>query len=77
MEKNFQNFSVQEAMKLAETDAGKQLIALLQQQNGAQIQSAMAQANAGNMDAARQALSSILENPQARAMLEQLGRDKM
>ncbi len=75
MEKNFQNFSVQEAMKLAKSDAGKQLIAFLQQQSGKDIQNAMAQASAGNMDAAKQALSGILENPQARAMLQQLGRD--
>lgn len=77
MEKNFQNFSVQEAMKLAKSDAGKQLIALLQQQNGAQIQNAMEQANSGNLEQAKQTLSNILDNPQARALLQQLGRDKL
>ena len=77
MEKNFQNFSVQEAMKLAKSDAGKQLIALLQQQNGAQIQNAMEQANSGNIEQAKQTLSNILDNPQARALLQQLGRDKL
>lgn len=76
MEKNFQNFSMQEAMKLAKTDAGKQLIALLQQQNETEIQTAMAQAHAGNMDAAKDALRSILENPQTRAILQQLGRER-
>lgn len=77
MEKNFQNFSVQEAMRLAKSDAGKQLIALLQQQNGAQIQNAMEQANSGNLEQAKQTLSNILDNPQARALLQQLGRDKL
>ena len=76
MEKNFQNFSVQEAMKLAKTDAGKQLIALLQQQNGKEIQNAMAQANAGDIRQAKQALNAILQNPEARALLQQLGREK-
>ena len=76
MEKNFQNFSAQEAMKLAKTDAGKQLIAFLQQQNANEIQNAMTQASAGNMDAAKQTLSKILQNPQAREMLEKLGREK-
>lgn len=76
MEKNFQIFSVQEAMKLAKTDAGKQLIAFLQQQNANDIQNAMTQANAGNMDAAKQALSQILQNPQAKEMLEKLGRER-
>ena len=77
MEKNFQNFSVQEAMRLAKSDAGKQLIALLQQQNGAQIQNAMEQANSGNLEQAKQTLGNILDNPQARALLQQLGRDKL
>ena len=76
MEKNFQNFSVQEAIKLAKTDAGKQLIALLQQQNGKEIQNAMAQANAGDFIQARQALNAILQNPEAKALLQQLGREK-
>jgi hypothetical protein len=76
MEKNFQNFSVQEAIKLAKTDAGKQLIALLQQQNGKEIQNAMAQANAGDFSQAKQALNAILQNPEARALLQQLGREK-
>ena len=76
MEKNFQNFSVQEAIKLAKTDAGKQLIALLQQQNGKEIQNAMAQANVGDFRQAKQALNAILQNPEARALLQQLGREK-
>ena len=76
MEKNFQNFSVQDAMKLAKTDAGKQLIALLQQQNPQEMQNAMAKANAGDYTQAKQALRSILENPQAIALLQQLGREK-
>lgn len=76
MEKNFQNFSVQEAIKLAKTDAGKQLIALLQQQNGKEIQNAMAQANAGDIRQAKQALNAILQNPEAKALLQQLGREK-
>lgn len=76
MEKNFQNFSIHEAMKLAKSDTGKQLIALLQQQNSKDLQNAMAQANAGDYTQAKQALSAILQNPEARALLEQLGREK-
>lgn len=75
MNENFQNFSVQEAMKLAKSDAGRQLMALLQQQNSKQIQDAMAQAGSGNYVQAKATLSSILENPQARALLNQLGRE--
>jgi len=76
MNENFQNFSVQEAMKLAKSDAGKQLLALLQQQNSQQIQDAMAQAGTGNYNQAKETLSGILENPQARALLNQLRREK-
>ena len=76
MDKNFQNFSMQEAMKLAKSDAGRQLLALLQQQNSQQLQDAMTQAGSGNYSQAKETLSKILDNPQAKALLNQLGREK-
>lgn len=75
MEKNFQNFSAQDAMKLAKTQAGQQLIQLLQQQNSTQLQTAMDKARSGDYAQAKQALSNILNDPKARALLSQLGRE--
>ena len=48
MQKNsegFHDFSMADAMRLAQSDAGQQLFALLQSTNGQQLQAAMAQAS--------------------------------
>ncbi len=74
MEKNFNNFSVQEAMKLANSEAGQQLLALLRQENGQQLEQAMANAAAGDYTQAKKSIAAMLSNPQARALLDQLGR---
>lgn len=65
---------IQEAMKLAQSDAGRQLYALLQQTQGQQLQSAMEQASAGNYDAVKKALSTMLSDPQAQKLLKQMGK---
>ena len=67
------NFSMEEAMRLANSPAGKQLISMLQQQNQAELQKAMANAASGNYDAARSALSSLLDDPAVKALLKQMG----
>lgn len=75
MEKNFQNFSVQEAMKLANSDAGKQLMAMLQQQNGQNLRVAADQAAQGDFGQAKAMLENLMADPKARALLQQLGRN--
>ncbi len=67
------NISMEDAIKLAESDAGKQLIALLQKSNSESVRSAMDQAAAGDYGKAKQTLSSILSSPEVRALLKQLG----
>lgn len=67
-------FSMQDAMKLAQSPAGQQLLALMHQQGGTEIQDAMNLAAAGDYTKAKQALSSLLDSPEARALLQQLGR---
>lgn len=68
------DFSIQQAMQLAQTTAGQQLIALLQASGGADFQSAMQQAAAGDYTKAKDMISRILTDPEARKLLEQLGR---
>lgn len=68
-----QSFSMQEAMKLAQSDAGKQLYALLQQTQGEQLQNAMDQAAAGDYDQVKKTMSTLLSSPEAKALLKQLG----
>ena len=74
MQKNSDNFSMQEAIRLAQSEAGQQLRAMLRAQNGDVLNKAMDQAAAGDYSQARQTLSALLASPQVRAMLEQMGR---
>lgn len=66
--------TMQEAMKLAATPAGQQLAKLLQENGGDELRQAMASAAAGNYDHAKQAIAALLNDPQAKKLLEQLGR---
>lgn len=60
MEKNSRNFSMQEAMKLANSEAGKKFLASLQQADPQLLQSAMAHIRAGDYEAARQLLAGCM-----------------
>lgn len=68
-------FSMQDAMKLAQSDAGKQLYALLQQQNAQQLQNAMDDAAAGNYEQVKSTMASMLASPQVRELLKKMGGD--
>ena len=67
------DFSMADAMRLAQTPAGQQLIALLRQQNGNDLDQAMKQAAAGNIQQAKEQLLPLLQSPQIQALLKQLG----
>ena len=72
MDKN-PDFSMQEAMRLAGSPAGQQLLKLLQQQSSVNLQAAMDSAAAGDYQKAKDSLSSLLSSPEAQAILKQLG----
>lgn len=65
---------IRQAMHLAQTPAGQQLIRLLRQNEDPQLQQAMAQAAAGDFTQAQQALTNLMNDPQMRSLLEQLRR---
>lgn len=71
MDKN----SLQEAMKLANSDAGQQLLALLRSQNSDALDAAMNNAASGDYSKAKEHLTEMLSSPQVRALLEQLRRN--
>lgn len=73
MEKKSQDFSIKEAKRLANTQEGKQLMALLQQKDKGQLEQAMAQAAAGNYKEAGATLQSLLASPEAQQLIQQLG----
>lgn len=70
MDKNSQNFSMDEVKKFAQSPAGQQLFNMLQRSDS----EAVRQAQAGNYDAAMERLQSFLKNPEAQKLLKDLGR---
>ena len=73
MEKNSQDFFVQEALRLAKSPAGQQLLTMLRQTDSGQIQQAINQANKGDYQSAQQTLNTLLASSEAQALLQQLG----
>ena len=67
-----QDYNMKEAMKLANTDAGKQLLALLQDQQRDTLESAMAQAQAGNYEAVKKTMSAALASPEVQRLIKQM-----
>lgn len=65
--------AIREAMRMAQTPAGQQLIQLLRSGNNQSLQTAMDRAAAGDYAGAKQALSGILSNPEAQKLLSQMG----
>ncbi len=72
MEKKSQDFSMKEAMRLANSPAGKQLAALLQQADQQVLDNAIRQAQQGNYENAAQQLRDLMASPQAQALLREL-----
>ena len=69
MEKNSQNFSMEDAMELARSPAGQQLFGLLQAKNP----DVFIQAASGNYENLQNSLSNLLADPEIRRLLKQLG----
>lgn len=73
MQSNFGNISMDDALRLAQTPAGQQLLNLIGQVNSQDLQEAMDLASAGDISGAQKTLSSLLSSPQVQALLKQLG----
>ena len=75
MQKNSQNFSIKDAMQLANSPAGQQLLAYLKENNPDQLKTAMDQAASGQHQALAKTLAQLLQSPQAQSLVTQLGGD--
>lgn len=73
MQKDPKNFSMQDAVKMANTPAGQELLAILQKSDTVALQDAMKQASSGNYDSAKQILEPLLASPDIQQLLRQLG----
>ncbi len=68
----FDDFSLHQAAQLAKSDAGKQLLTLLQQENGDQLQTAMQQAKAGNFVQVKEMMEKMMASEQAQQLLKKM-----
>ncbi|MBP3479514.1 MAG: hypothetical protein J6K03_08570 [Oscillospiraceae bacterium] len=68
------NFSAEDVKKIAQSKAGQDLYALLQQTQSQQLKDAMAQAAAGDMEQVKKTVSAMMASPEAKALLDQLRR---
>ena len=73
MQKNSDNFSMQEALRLAKSPAGQQLLALLQQSNPDAMKTAMQQASTGDYSQIQQTLAPLLASEDVQKLLRQMG----
>lgn len=64
--------NISELIRMAQTPAGQQLIALLQKQDSAQLQQAITYAVSGDYNRAKDILSKLLSSPEAQALLKKL-----
>lgn len=69
-------FDLAEAIRLARTPAGKQLLELFQKNDSEQLRSALEKANSGDFSQAKEAINAFLSTPDAKALLEQIGEIK-
>ena len=74
MQKNSEDFSMQEALRLAQSPAGQQLLAMLRRTDTGQLRQAMDQAALGNYAQASQTLNALLSSEEARQLLDELRR---
>ena len=73
MQKDPPKFSAEDAMRLTNTPAGKQLLTMLQNTNSNLIQQAMNQASQGNMNDVKKTLAPLLNSPEIQKLLKELG----
>lgn len=73
MAENSNNFSMQEAMRLINSEAGQKLMAVLQNSADPGLQIAMEQAKKGDMSQAKAALGNVMASSEVQALLRQMG----
>jgi hypothetical protein len=73
---DLQGISMSEAMKLAQSDAGKNMLAQLQKIHGSTMQKAMEQAQTGNMEQVKQTLSSLPASPEGKELMDIIRRQQ-
>lgn len=63
---------MQDAIRAAQSEAGQQLLALLQQSDPQTLRKAMAHAAAGDLMQAKEALETLMSSPEAKKLAKKL-----
>lgn len=66
--------NMQELMKIARTPGGQQVLTALRQRGGEDLTQAMQKASAGDYSDIQKTLSSLMDTPEMKALLQQFGR---
>ena len=72
MQKNFENFSVEEALQLARSPAGQQLLSMLRNTDSNLLQQVSDKAGAGDYKEASRLLRSMLSSSEAQTLMKEL-----
>lgn len=73
MNQKSDKFSMEQAARLASTPEGQQIMDLIRSQQGANLNSAIAKANAGDYAELQKSVQQLLSTAQAQALLKKLG----
>ena len=65
--------SIEEAKKLAQSEAGQKLYSALQQTHGDKMQEALTQISTGQYDEVKKTLSEMLNSPEIKKLFRQMG----
>ena len=65
-------FSVQKVAAMAKSEAGQQLLGLLQREHADQLQTAMAQARAGDFAQVKETMQKLMASEQAQELLKKM-----
>lgn len=72
MQKKSEDFSINEAARVAKSPAGAQLLAMLQQADAAKLQQAARQASNGQYQEALSTIETLLSSEEAKKLLKEL-----
>lgn len=72
MQNKNENFSMQDALRLASTPAGQQLLQLLKSSGGDSIEQARKHAASGDYQQAKNSLSDIMKLPKIQQLLREM-----
>ena len=72
MDQKPDQITMQEALRLAKSPAGQQLLALLKATGGSSVDLARQQAAQGDMNQAKKTLSGLLASPEVQKLLKEM-----